>query len=123
MKILKKQVGMYTDTLGRIKVTEPCIYLHRESNPIGQQRYRAVEKSHRTLEQHIRPQLDAGIIDSAQHGRLFPKKEGTMPFCVDFCRLNTSTTVYTKHLSRMEEFIGSLGDAIIFSGIDALWGY
>ena len=54
---------------------------------------------------------------------LVPKKEGTLRFCVDFRRLNALTIPDTYPVPRMEDCIDSLGEARLFTTLDALWGY
>ena len=55
---------------------------------------------------------------------LAPKKEdGTLRFCIDFRRLNTVTISDTYPLPRMEDCFDSLGEARLFTTLDALWGY
>ena len=54
---------------------------------------------------------------------LTPKKDGTLRFCVDFRLLNALTIPDTYPLPRMEDCIDSLGEARLFTTLDALWGY
>ena len=54
---------------------------------------------------------------------LAPKKDGTLRFCVDFRRLNALTIPDTYPLPQMEDCIDSLGEARLFTTLDALWGY
>lgn len=51
------------------------------------------------------------------------KKDGTLRFCVDYRRLNDVTIRDPYRLPRMDKRIDSLGDAKIFSTIDASSGY
>ena len=46
-----------------------------------------------------------------------------MRFCADFRRLNLATVADTYPLPRMDDSIDSLGDARVFTTLDALWGY
>jgi hypothetical protein len=46
---------------------------------------------------------------------LVPKPDGSLRFCVDYRRLNAMTVPDAYPLSRMDECIDSLGDAVIFT--------
>ena len=52
-----------------------------------------------------------------------PKKDGKLRFCVDYRRLNTMTVKDSYPLPRMDECIDSLGDASVFTTLDAYSGY
>ena len=52
-----------------------------------------------------------------------PKKDGKLRFCIDYHRLNTLTVKDSYPLPRMDECIDSLGEAKVFSTLDAYWGY
>lgn len=52
-----------------------------------------------------------------------PKKNGTLPFCVDFCKCNAVTTRDSYALQRMDECIDTLRDAKIFSTLGANSSY
>ena len=52
-----------------------------------------------------------------------PKKDGKLRFCVDYRKLNALTIRDSYHIPRMDECIDSLGDAGIFSTLDANSGY
>ena len=54
---------------------------------------------------------------------LAPKKDGTLRFCVEFRRLNALTIPETYPLPRMEDCIDNLGEARLFTTLDALWDY
>ena len=52
-----------------------------------------------------------------------PKKDGSLRFCIDYRRLNTLTIRDSYPIPRMDECIDSLGDATVFSTLDANAGY
>ena len=53
----------------------------------------------------------------------FPKKDGTMRFCVDYRKLNAVTVRDSYPVPRMDESIDSLGEATIFTTLDCNSGY
>ena len=119
---------MWSGDLGKIRATEHHIDLRPHTRPLYQHAYRAGPESRKVLEDHINLQLAADVIEPAQSEwaspvLLAPKKDGTLRFCVDFRRLNTLTIPDTHPLPRMEDCIDSLGEARLFTTLDALWGY
>ena len=52
-----------------------------------------------------------------------PKKCGKLRFCVDYRRLNAMKVKDSYPLPRIDDCIDSLGDAVIFSTLDANSGY
>jgi Reverse transcriptase (RNA-dependent DNA polymerase) len=54
---------------------------------------------------------------------LVPKRDGGMRFCVDYRKLNSLTERDVYPLPRLDECIDSLGDAVVFSTLDANSGY
>ena len=72
--------------------------------------------------------LKAGVIEPsnsewASPVLFAPKKDGRIRFCIDYRRLNTLTVKDSYPLPRMDECIDSLGDAQVFTTLDAYWGY
>ena len=51
------------------------------------------------------------------------KKEGTLRFYVDYMSLNDMTVRDAYPILRMDDCINSLGDAKVFSALDANSGY
>ena len=126
--VLSKHVSMYTGTLGTVRATEHRIDLKPGTKPIHMHPYRAGPKAREFMEEQINTQLKTGVIEPAQSEWaspvvLAPKKDGTLRFCVDYRRLNAATIPDTYPLPRMDDSIDSLGQAKIFSVLDALWGY
>ena len=72
--------------------------------------------------------LKKGVIEPANTDRaspvvLVPKTDGSLRFCIDYRILNAMTVRDAYPIPRMEEFIDSLGDAVIFSTLDCNSGY
>ena len=128
LEMFERHVGMWSGTLGQIKATEHRIVVPPGTAPIRQQPYRAGPKNRQVVAEHLQTQLDAGVIEPACSEWASPvvlvlKKDGSVRFCVDFRRLNAVTIADTYPLPRMEDCIDSLGEARVFSTLDALWGY
>ena len=51
-----------------------------------------------------------------------PNKDDTLRFCVDYRRLDAMGVRDTYSISRMDECVDSLGDAKVFSTLDANLG-
>lgn len=128
MAVLSKHSSMYSGTLGTIKTTEHRINLTPGSKPIHLNPYRAGPERRKIMTDHINDQLKAGVIEPAVSEwaspvLLVPKKDGTLRFCIDYRRLNAITIPDTYPLPRMDDSIDSLGNAKVFTTLDALWGY
>jgi hypothetical protein len=54
---------------------------------------------------------------------LVPKRDGTTLFCIDYRKLNDLTVRDSFPLPRMDETLDSIGDACIFTTLDARAGY
>ena len=54
---------------------------------------------------------------------LVPKPDGSMRFCIDYRKLNSITERDMYPLPRMDHCLDSLGDACVFSTLDANAGY
>jgi hypothetical protein len=54
---------------------------------------------------------------------LVPKPDGSLRFCVDYRRLNAIAVPDTYPLPRMDEYIDSLGDAVVFTTLEFNSGY
>ena len=126
--MLEKHQTMWNGRLGAIKATFHRIALKPNTRPIHQQPYRAGPKSRAILEEHIQSQLEAGVIEPAQSEWaspivLAPKNDGTLCFCVDYRRLNNAIIPDTYPLPRMDDCIDSLGEAAVFTTLDANSGY
>ena len=52
-----------------------------------------------------------------------PKKDGRLRFCIDYRKLNLMTIKDSYPIPRMDECIDSLGNASVFTTLDAYSGY
>lgn len=80
---------------------------------------------HREL---IDKQLQASVIGQAQSGYarfivMVPEKDSTFGLYVDYRRRNAAKISETRSLPHTDDCIDTLGDAQVFSVLDALWGY
>ena len=119
---------MWDGHLREIKANAHRIALKPNSRPIRQQPYRVGPKSREILDQHIQKQLEMGVIERSTSEWespivLAPTPDGTLRFCVDYRRLNAMTIPDTYPIPRMDDCIDSLGDAKIFTTLDANCGY
>ena len=62
--------------------------------------------------QHVQEMLDGGVIRPSQlpwcNAVVLVRKDGSLQFCIDFCRLNTRTKKDTYPLLRMQETMESM---------------
>eukprot|EP00171_Calliarthron_tuberculosum_P001458 IDg1458t1 len=54
---------------------------------------------------------------------LAPKADGSLRLCIDYRRLNAVTKRNSYPLPRMDDCLDSLGNARVFTSLDANWGY
>ncbi len=54
---------------------------------------------------------------------IVPKHDGSARFCVDYRKLNSSTIRDSYPISRMDDYIDSLGEAKISTTLDCNSGY
>jgi Reverse transcriptase (RNA-dependent DNA polymerase) len=98
------------------------------SKPVHAQPYRAgshVRVAEKTEIDRMQAQqvIEPATCEWASPIVLVPKPDGTLRFCVDYRRLHTITVPDTYPLSRMDECIDSLGDALVFTTLDCNSGY
>ena len=80
------------------------------------------------VHQHIQEMLDGGAIQPSQSPWcnamvLVRKKDGSLWFCIHFCRLNTQTKKYAYPLPCMQETMESMFGARHFSCMDLKSGF
>lgn len=68
--------------------------------------------------------LEAGVIEPANTEWaspivMVPKKDGSLRFCVDYCKRNEMVIRESYATPRKDECIDSIGDAYIFTTLDA----
>ena len=110
--------------LGCIKATEHRIDLVEGTKPIHQMPYRQGLPAREKTVEIIKQVMDQDVIEPAMSEWaspvvFAPKKDGTTRFCVDYRRLNAVTKPDVYPLPRMDDCLDSLGDAMIFTTLDA----
>ena len=126
--MLKKHETIWNGKLGHINVLDHNIELVNGARPFKSPPYRAGPKTRELESFEIKKQLDAGIIEPSQSEwsapvLFVPKKDGKLRFCIDYRKLNEMTIKDSYPLPRMDECIDSLGEATIFTTLDAYSGY
>ena len=126
--ILLKHDDMWDGHLGEITAVQHHIDLKPGARPHMARPFRAGPKAREFVQEEVKRMLKAGVIEPSQSEWaapvvIAPKSDGTLRFCVDFRKLNEMTVRDTYPLPRMDDCIDSLGDATVFSTLDANWGY
>ncbi|CAN8076123.1 unnamed protein product [Agarophyton chilense] len=126
--MLKKYTSMWNGKLGEISATEHHLDLVPGSRPISQPPYRAGPRTRQIEEENVSKMLEEGVIEAAQSAWaspvvLVPKPDGSLRFFIDYRKLNAVTVRDTYPLPRMDECIDSLGEANVFTTLDANSGY
>ncbi len=127
-KMLSKYEDMWSGRLGDISVTEHHIDLVDGARPFKTQPYRAGPKARELVQFEIDKQLEAGVIEPSMSEwaapvLFVPKKDGKLRFCIDYRKLNSMTVKDSYPIPRMDECIDTLGEARVFSTLDAYSGY
>lgn len=96
--------------------------------PIKLRPYRTSPATQAVLQQEVSKLLDHNIIEESQSPWSAPvvlvrKKDGTHRFCVDYRRLNDVTIKDSHPLPRVDDTLGRLAGARVFSTIDLTAGY
>ena len=126
--MLRKHEHLWSGKLGKISAVKHHINLTPGARPFKSAPYRAGPKTRELEEFEVKKQLAAGVIEPSNSEWaapvLFaPKKDGRLRFCIDYRKLNTMTIKDSYPLPRMDECIDTLGDARIFTTLDAFNGY
>jgi hypothetical protein len=113
------RLGQIDSVSHRVKTT---------GGPIFQQPYRAGPFARIAEQTEVNRMLAEDIIEPATSEWLspvvlIPKRDGGMRFCVDYRKLNNLTERDVYPLSRLDECIDSIGDAVVFSTLNANSGY
>jgi hypothetical protein len=124
--MLSKHASMWDGRLGQIDSVSRRV--KTTGGPIFQQPYRARPFSRTAEQTDVNRMLAEDIIEPATFKWsspvvLIPKQDGGMRFSVDYRKLNNLTERDVYSLSRLYECIDSLGDAVVFSTLDANSGY
>ena len=128
MELLSDFGDMWSGQLGNISAVRHRIGLTSDAKPVYQVAYRAGHRARDVEKREIDRMERAKVIErAASEWRspvvLIPKKDGEMPFCVDYRKLNAVTKRDSYPLPRMDECIDSLGNAAIFTTLDCNSGY
>ena len=129
ISMLEKYESMWDGHIGQITVAKHRIDLVDEGmRPIHAHPYRAGPKRRELEKAELDNMLKEGIAEPATTEWaspivFAPKKDGTLRFCVDYRRLNAMTIRDSYPIPRMDECIDSLGNAQVFSTLDANAGY
>jgi hypothetical protein len=107
---------------------EFVIELKHDTTPIYKTPYRMATSELVKLKEHIKELLEKGFIhpSSSPWGApviLFPKKDGTQRFCVDYRALNEVTIKNKYPLPRIDDLFDQLRGACVFSKINLWSGY
>ena len=119
---------MWNGRLGRIDAAKHRIQLTPEARPVFQAPYRAGQKAREFVKEEVTRMLRDGVIEPSASEWASPivlaeKKDGSLRFCVDYRKLNAVTVRDSYPIPRMDECIDSLGDATVFTTLDANSGY
>ena len=125
VSLLEDFQDLWNGELGHIKATQHRIELTPGAKPVYQAPYRAGHNTRELEKREVDRMLAAKVIEQAQSEWaspvvIVPKKDGTHRFCVDFRKLNAVTVRDSYPLPRMDEYIDSLGDAKVFTTLDAI---
>ena len=126
--MLNKHSQMWTGRLGRIELTSHRITLKPDAVPVKQAPYRAGPRGRQNETEQVKAMLKEGVIAPSESEWASPvvlvsKSDGTLRFCVDYRRLNALTLRDSYPIPRMDECMDSLGEARIFTTLDANCGY
>ncbi len=126
--MLRKHESMWSGQLGEITVTEHRIELKPDARPHKAQPRRSGLKERELTDFEINKQLEANVIEPtssewAAPVLFVPKKDGKLRFCIDYRKLNEATVKDSYPIPRMDDCLDSLGEATIFTGLDAYSGY
>jgi hypothetical protein len=102
--------------------------IHTSGGPLRQQTYRSGPRIREEERKEVERMLAMKVIEPsttewAAPVVLVPQPDGSMRFCIDYRKLNSISERDVYPLPRMDDCIDSLGDARVFSTLDANAGY
>jgi len=126
--LLKEYKALLAGQLGKVDVTPHRIEVTPGVRPRRAQPYRASHASRDIIAKEVQRQQDLGTIEPSRAEWAFPvvlvpNPDGTMRFCADYRRLKEVTVRDVYPLPRMDDCIGFLGDAKVFSTLDCNSGF
>ena len=128
VRMLAPYAEMWDGHLGNIKAVKHRIDVTPGSAPVFGVPYRAGPKMRQYEKDEVDRMKAAGVIEPASTEWaspivFVPKKDGELRFCIDYRKLNAMTVRDSYPIPRMDECIDSLGDATLFTTLDANSGY
>ena len=128
LNLLREFSPMWSGELGTVKATQHRIDLIDGAKPVYQPPYKAGPTARQIEKEEVQRMLAAGVIEPsmaewASPVVLVPKPDGSKRFCIDYRRLNALTIRDSYPIPRMDECIDSLGEATVFTTLDANSGY
>lgn len=126
--MLRRHSKLWDGSLGEIKITEHRIELQLGASPVRQHPYCGGRHERGFQTDEVARMARDGVIrpsqsDWASPVVLVPKPGGGLRFCVDYRKLNERTKKDSYPIPRMDDCIDTLGDASIFTTLDANSGY
>lgn len=115
---------MWYAYLGRISIAKHRIELLSNSNPNHSIPYQTCLSVRKFQQLEFEKMLSQNVIEPAQTEWaapivFAPKKDGSLRICVNYRILSSLTRRYSYPIPRMDECIGSPGEATVFSTLDA----
>ena len=113
--------------LGHTSVVKYEIKLN-DYTPLKERYRRIPPHQYEEVKKHLKEMLEIGAIRKsnspwASAVVLVRKKDGSLRFCIDLCKLNSHTIKDAYSLPRIDETLDCLGGSIIFSSLDLKGGY
>jgi hypothetical protein len=124
--MLSKYQEMWSGKLGHINAVRH--HIPTIGAPVASQPYCAGSRAREDIYREVSRMLNEKVIETssgewASPVFLIPKPDGTVQFCVDYRRVNSLTIREQYALPRMDDCFDSLGEARVFSTLDANSGY
>jgi Reverse transcriptase (RNA-dependent DNA polymerase) len=122
MDMLRGHQKMWDRYLGHINQVQH--HVPTTGGPSRQQPYRCGLRTREVVQEEIHRMSQLGVIEPSSSEWAAPifliiKPDGTLRFCIDFRKLNELTVRDAYPLPRISDCLDSLGDATIFSTLDA----
>ena len=113
--------------LGHTKLIKHEIKL-LDNKPFKERYQRIPPQQFKEVHKHLEEMVNIGAIQRSQRTSasvivLVRKKDGSLRFCIDLCKLNECTIKDAHSLPRIEDSLDCLNGAQIFSSVDLKSGY